>query len=292
MERRSGCLLDTVLTLGSFSHVHLRRAVGVSTQNKSNRYVMIFYRHGVRDHPRDTALSKSCREVFTSTVERLLKRGAEVNIVVSSREETVLHVAAQRRHYDCVGALLKHSADANFQDVSGCTPLHLACKYAEQPDHIVEALVEAGTTVNSRDVLEKTALHYASVRGLTRTVDALLDAGVEPFARDHLDHTALDLAIYNPHYNVVVLIVRNNTMFGKLVLATVTETSYRMKLEQKSLDIAKALLIAGCVAGPVVFWIRTLHKPKRMTTELVCYMDWLGKFRKSAAVEEPVPFGN
>ena len=244
---------------------------------------MIFYRHGVEDrfrHLRNTALINSCREGFALAVERLLERGADLNVVVSSRKETVLHDAAWRGHYDCVLALIKHSADVNACDVSECTPLHLACKYAGRPEHIVEALIEAGTNVNSRDVLEKTALHYASVRGFTRAVDSLLEAGVQPFTRDHLNHTALDLAIYNLQYKVVVSIVRNNSMLGKLVLATVVETTlYRPTLQRESLYIAKILLIAGCVARSVVFWIKKLHPQIGLTRELVCYMDWLEKFR-------------
>ena len=89
----------------------------------------------------------------------------------------------------------------------------------------------------------------------------------------------IDMAVHNLCYNVVVSIVRDNSMYGKLILSTTT--SSEMKLEQKSLDIAKTLLIGGCVAGPVVDWIETMEPPESFTTEIAPDLDLILNFRES-----------
>ena len=181
--------------------------------------------------------------------------------------------------YDCVVELLKHSANVNALSKFRCTPIELACRHAPQPERIVKALIDAGSERKIVNDQKRSLLHYATLRGLTKTVNVLLEVGEDPFAGDKNKFTALDMAIHSLFYNVVVSIVRDNSMYGRLVLST--KISFETKLQQRSLGIAKTLLIGGCVAGPVVNWIAKKEQPVKMKTEFASELDLILNFRET-----------
>ncbi|VDI41242.1 Hypothetical predicted protein, partial [Mytilus galloprovincialis] len=52
----------------------------------------------------------------------------DVNYAHGRPNRNLLHIAANCGSYECLNILLKKGANVNFQDMSGCTPLHLAAR--------------------------------------------------------------------------------------------------------------------------------------------------------------------
>ena len=73
--------------------------------------------------------------------EELLKRGAEINIVINARGETILHKATRLRNVKGVKLLVENGANLEVQDNEGKTPYDCAVEGVEKarekcsPDH-------------------------------------------------------------------------------------------------------------------------------------------------------------
>ncbi|KAF4334107.1 ankyrin repeat [Fusarium beomiforme] len=70
---------------------------------------------------------------------------------------------------------------------------------------LIQALVEHGMDVNSRDDIGRTLLCRAAVRGQRPTVQTILDCGADPDIKDLRGRTAMRLAADNGHESVVAL---------------------------------------------------------------------------------------
>jgi uncharacterized protein len=114
---------------------------------------------------------------------------------------TALHYASLNGFFEGVQLLLMHGAQANQQDIHGCTPLHLAsgkhCLLWETEQvygSIISLLLKAGAKPDMRDGQKRTALHYASMYGHAHLVNQLIRCGVEIEVYDALHATPLHYA--------------------------------------------------------------------------------------------------
>ena len=85
----------------------------------------------------------------------------------------------------------------NCKDITGMTPLMLACKLGNEP--MVEKLIEMGAGCEKRDKAGWTPLHYASYSGDIDTIDTLLDQGVPHRKKDKFGLCPVDWAHYMGH---------------------------------------------------------------------------------------------
>jgi hypothetical protein len=115
-------------------------------------------------------------------------------------------VAIRENHIETLSILLEHDGDPNETDRMGWRPLHhtIGPDY-ERPDAI-RALVQHGAVVDSRDGLQRTALHRAAGFGHAESVRVLLAAGADPSLRDTHGYSAIQRAIVAGHRDVAELI--------------------------------------------------------------------------------------
>ena len=177
----------------------------------------------VRNRSGETPLHLAARGGTTSEIETLIKAGADPD-AKDHAGRTPMFAAVVRTTVEPVAVLIEGGASVEVRDAHGWTPLHEAprcCGPAEilemilaagaDPDAMdnygatpiffafypaeVSILVEAGASVNMRDVQGRTALHgKAQWADSPEIIEALLDAGVDPSVRDNQGKLARDLA--------------------------------------------------------------------------------------------------
>lgn len=111
-----------------------------------------------------------------------------------SNGHTPLLVAAARGDLEGAKKLLQQGAQVNKKQrgAGGLTPLHTVA--IRNRVNMINALIKAGATVNSRDGRNRTPLMHAAQRGKRSAVAALLAAGANKNAKDSNGKTALYLA--------------------------------------------------------------------------------------------------
>jgi len=98
----------------------------------------------------------------TENVRRALSvRTVDVNARAWNTGYTPLIWAVQFNRLDVIKLLLEHGADADLCDAQGYTPLHWACRYADNRTAIALFLLEAGADAGSRRHDGKTLLEAA-----------------------------------------------------------------------------------------------------------------------------------
>ncbi len=92
----------------------------------------------------ETILHQAVEISDYKTVRLLIKKGAEVN-ARDKNGYTPLHCAVFAKSLENVKVLLREGAEVNAtQYVTGCTPLHSACKIGGAGVEIIKDLVKAG----------------------------------------------------------------------------------------------------------------------------------------------------
>jgi ankyrin repeat protein len=129
------------------------------------------------DKARKTPLAEAAAAGHLAVVELLLKHGAGVE--GSGCGKTPLAAAADAGHLAIVELLLEHGADVEGSKYGrGDRPL----KYASARGHIevIAALARAGAKLDDRGLLGRTPLSYAAHVGNVKVVKALLALGADP----------------------------------------------------------------------------------------------------------------
>eukprot|EP00455_Lapot_gusevi_P022443 TRINITY_DN2336_c0_g1_i5.p2 TRINITY_DN2336_c0_g1~~TRINITY_DN2336_c0_g1_i5.p2 ORF type:complete len:201 (+),score=46.77 TRINITY_DN2336_c0_g1_i5:43-645(+) len=117
-----------------------------------------------------------------SEVEALLRRGANVNAIISDGwGRTALHEAARFGRVAVVGHLLQHGANIDATDKNVCTALHLAAEAGCLAE--VEALLQRGANINATSKDGKTALEMAEYRDRVSVVSVLQRAAANKVAQ-------------------------------------------------------------------------------------------------------------
>lgn len=154
----------------------------------------------LRDRYGETALTWAAHLGHTAVVKDLLAAGADREAVGSFLQATPLLLAAQKGHRGIV-ALLAVLADVNARDLHGTTALMLAvnanatsAKSLSRVLNILQTLIQAGTTLDTKDEAGNTALIWAVQRGNWEAVRLLLAAGANPLLHNKTGKTAVDYA--------------------------------------------------------------------------------------------------
>jgi ankyrin repeat protein len=104
---------------------------------------------------------------------------------VPSRDPALIW-AARHNLVPLATAMLARGVSVNERDIMGNTPLHWAVRYPG----MVQFLLDNGADVNARNLLGETALHLA-VR-YKRSVEILLEKGADKTIRTVFGRTAVD----------------------------------------------------------------------------------------------------
>ncbi|CAI4225956.1 unnamed protein product [Auanema sp. JU1783] len=181
--------------------------------------------------------------------QRLLKEGADPNVIGGVLKSTPLHWAVRVGSLGACAVLVKSGAVCNIRDTQGYTPIHLAVQ--GQHINVVAYLLEkfdcasltdnSGTTpvmwaafrcfsifpirlilrknvdVNIKEDLQgNTALHLAAQERNYVAVSELLKAGADVTVRNKQQETALDIARTNRNHKIIGLLEETAIQQGVL----------------------------------------------------------------------------
>ena len=124
-----------------------------------------------------TPLSWACDYGEISSIDRLLKAGANVNHPAENGGPSALWAAAFSGHTNIVQYLLEYGAEVNWQIEDRGTPLYTAASTNSM--EVVRILLQHDADVNLKGGLHIRPLNIAAYSGYTETVQLLLEHGVE-----------------------------------------------------------------------------------------------------------------
>lgn len=162
------------------------------------------------------------------SVQALLDSGASVT-EKTLHGETALHWAVGPSH-EIVSFLVEIGANLAVRNHAGSSALHLACgatvcdrprwgvasfspfetcvgRFFPDTNLLIKLLLSSGLDANSRDVLNKTPLHYAAYHGSADAAKALLHASVDVDCIDAQGFSPLDLAVLRVNVDVCQILL-------------------------------------------------------------------------------------
>lgn len=143
---------------------------------------------------------------YSSEIERLILRGAEVN-AKTAENATALVFAVLNNRADAVKTLLYYEADPNQVTYTRETPLLIAVK--NNNPEIAEVLLRYGSDISYQDNHGSNALHYSVINGYIQLTDMLLYYEAEIDARTKDGTTALMAAAWSGYYDIAELLIMN-----------------------------------------------------------------------------------
>ena len=149
------------------------------------------------------ALIRAAMEGHSSTIELLIREGADVNARLQDGW-TPLMLAIWNGHAMAMETLITLGAYLEVKGGNGWTPLMVAVWNGNM--EIVQALVGHGADVNAHDVSDKTVLMWAAQKGSTDIVQFLLDHGAGINTKNDKGLTARGYALREGHKDVAKLI--------------------------------------------------------------------------------------
>ncbi|CAI5684917.1 unnamed protein product [Oreochromis niloticus] len=184
-----------------------------------------------------TALMLASQRGNVSSVEFLLKHGADLNIT-NKAQETPLFAACENPNKAIVELLLSSGAQVNWSCIQGGTPLHEACRhgqlklckmlldaganlklkniYSIQPfftaaqhghAHIIQLLAHKGADINAQAGDGASPLYEASKNGHVSAVEALLTLKADANRPTKAGLLPLHVAVKNNHARVVSMLI-------------------------------------------------------------------------------------
>ncbi|MBX3707647.1 MAG: ankyrin repeat domain-containing protein [Pseudomonadales bacterium] len=160
-------------------------------------------------------LSKAAERGDLRTIDRLVRRGVDVN-TVGLRGFTPLFFAVKASNLDGVAALLAHGADPNLPNETGWTALHYASRFVGDFE-IFRLLVESGAQLDRMTDGGETALHLAMLsledNPVKQKVEFLLAKGADIDARDGRGNTPMLHAAYDGNYEIVMFLINRGADF-------------------------------------------------------------------------------
>lgn len=143
------------------------------------------------DHSVHTATPLWCAAVTgkLAVIKCLVEHGADVN-AISDSGSTPVRSACFMTHLDIVSFLVDNGADILRPNYNGGTCLINSVQSVQ----LCLFLLQHGASVNTRDIQNKTALHYSIQEHRFETTKLLLDHGANPHLRSKYNDDALQTA--------------------------------------------------------------------------------------------------
>lgn len=126
----------------------------------------------------ETALHSACQRGEALLVEKLIKGGANTNLLTNELRQSPLHYAVQSDSLECVEAFIGiEGVNFNVRDINGDTPVGVALNQGHR--RLVPVLIKGGADVNVRNGKDFTLLHQAILKEDYDTALFLLDNGAD-----------------------------------------------------------------------------------------------------------------
>ncbi|MBV0899701.1 MAG: ankyrin repeat domain-containing protein [Wolbachia endosymbiont of Fragariocoptes setiger] len=138
--------------------------------------------------------------------EKIADLTADVNYQ-DHEGNTPLHLAIICGNFNVIELLLDKGADSNIRDKKGNTSLHALTQIACRPKEIeatkaLKLLVEKAGNISCRDKLNSTPLHYAAKLGNSEVVKLFVENGADINAQNKSGNTPLHYAFDSGHLNI------------------------------------------------------------------------------------------
>lgn len=197
-----------------------------------------------------TPLTFAIEDCSLKTVEILLQRGANPNMVDSSGLTPLMRAMQKERSTGIEPArlLLQNGADPDMADSKGMTPLQFALSiFSENADSPwMEFLVEYGANLNALDNNGQTLLHsLLESGGGIKSIRMLLQLGADPNILSQDNKSALIWSIENDRSAVVDLLARNNATNVNIVNPKTGETPLAVAIRRGRHKMALLLMDHG-----------------------------------------------
>lgn len=156
-----------------------------------------------RLHGRTNLLHRATKEGNYTVVDELLKSGYHSLDAKNQDGQTALHLASILGHNDIIQRLIEAGASVNTRDCHGLTPLHYACQ-TNRPT-TARILIDTGHANHQTRSCHDgwVAMHEAASRGHTECIKILLAANAPCHPRTDLNETPKDLAEKFGHWECV-----------------------------------------------------------------------------------------
>jgi ankyrin repeat protein len=125
---------------------------------------------------KNATLLQAARTGDTPTVQRMLEKGANIDIKDYNRD-TPLLIAVKNERTETVAMLASHGANLNATDKFGDTPLNLAIRN-DQHD-TARLLVAKGADINAKGALDDTPLHTSVYKSDNEMASLLRSKGAD-----------------------------------------------------------------------------------------------------------------
>ncbi|XP_021169457.2 E3 ubiquitin-protein ligase HACE1 isoform X3 [Fundulus heteroclitus] len=142
---------------------------------------------------------------------------------------------------ECLVLLLKRGANPNYQDISGCTPLHLAARNGQKK--CMGKLLEYNADVNICNNEGLTAIHWLAVNGRTELLHDLVQHVSNVDVEDAMGQTALHVACQNGHKTTVLCLLDSGADINRPNVSGATPLYFACSHGQR--DTAQILLSRG-----------------------------------------------
>lgn len=143
---------------------------------------------------------------YSSEIQRLLKRGADINAETADGATPLIFAVANNKP-EAVAELLTYEPDIDGFTAYNENALLIAVK--NRFFGIAEQLIRAGANINVKDRFDATPLHYASVYGYAEMSDMLLYYDAEINSKTSDGSSPLLGAVWAGNVSIADLLLRN-----------------------------------------------------------------------------------
>jgi ankyrin repeat protein len=144
---------------------------------------------------------------YSSEINRLISRGADVNAQTSDGATPLIYAVTNNKS-EAVSTILSYNPIVDKLTATYETPLMIAAK--SDFFEIAEKLIRNGADVNTGDRFGATSLHYAAIYGYTDITDLLLYYDADPDIKTNDGSTPLHGAIWAGNNEIADLLLQNS----------------------------------------------------------------------------------